>query len=204
MLKKNLFLMSAAVLVLAGAPAIAQEAAPTSGAPAGAQASAPAAAASATLQTGSTVYDTQGGTVGTIESVEGDFAVLSTGANKVRLPKSSFGTSDKGPVIAMTKSEVDAAAGGAKVDIAKVVTPGAKVTDTSGNSVGTIEEVKDQYALLATANNKVRLPISAFGAGDAGPVIGMTAAEIDAAAAAAGASAGADASTSTVTEQPAQ
>ena len=71
------------------------------------------AGAAANVTVGATVSDTSGNPVGTIEAVNGDLAVLSTGANKVSLPLSSFGAGTKGPVIAMTKAEVDAAAAGA-------------------------------------------------------------------------------------------
>src|ERR1700712_1908944 len=84
-------------------------------APAG---SLPTTAATATTATptavalaqGATVYDSAGGTVGTIDSVEGDFAVLATSKSKVRLPKSSFGAGTKGPMIGMTAAQVDQAA----------------------------------------------------------------------------------------------
>lgn len=135
---------------------------------------------------GATVSDTSGNPVGTIESVSGDLAVLSTGANKVSLPLSSFGAGTKGPVIAMTRAEVDAAAAGAaataQADAAAQVAKGATVTDTKGAPVGTIESVEGEFATVATANSKVRLPLAAFAKGATGPVIAMSAAELDAAA----------------------
>ena len=135
---------------------------------------------------GATVSDPSGNPVGTIEQVTGDLAVLSTGANKVSLPLTSFGAGEKGPVIAMTRAEVDAAAAGAaeaaKAEATAQITQGATVTDTSGGTVGTIEKVEGDFATVATASSKVRLPISAFGKGESGPVIALTAAELDAAA----------------------
>jgi hypothetical protein len=62
---------------------------------------------------------------------------------------------------------------------------GASVSDTSGGTVGTIEDVTAEFATVATAKNKVRLPLNAFAAGTDGPVIGMTAEQLDAAAEAA-------------------
>jgi hypothetical protein len=62
---------------------------------------------------------------------------------------------------------------------------GATVFDTSGAVVGTIENIENQFALLATTKSKVRLPLSSFAAGPKGPVLGMTAAQVDAAASAA-------------------
>jgi hypothetical protein len=113
------------------APATA--AAPAAGATSGATSNSPAsttaaaaggstqtAAASGSVAVGATVKDTQGGTVGTIESVDGQYAVLATTKNKVRLPLSSFGMGADGPILAMTQAEVDAAAASAA---AKTATP---------------------------------------------------------------------------------
>jgi hypothetical protein len=116
------------------------------------------AAAGAKVSVGAQVVDTAGNPVGTIEQVSGDLAVLSTGTNKVSLPVASFGVGEKGPVLAMTRAEVDAA------------------------PVGTIESVEGEFATVATTNSKVRLPLTAFGKGASGPVIAMSAAELDAAA----------------------
>jgi len=59
------------------------------------------------------------------------------------------------------------------------------VNDTKGQPVGTIEEVADDFAVVATQKNKVRLPLTAFADAGNGPIIGMSAAELDAAAEAA-------------------
>jgi preprotein translocase subunit YajC len=60
---------------------------------------------------------------------------------------------------------------------------GATVTDTSGNAVGTIQSVSGDMVVLATSKSKVQLPKSSFAMGAKGPMIGMTAAQIDQAAA---------------------
>lgn len=149
-----------------------------------------AADAAVKVSVGATVSDTSGNPVGTIEQVNGDLAVLSTGKNKVSLPLNSFGQGANGPVIAMTRDQVDAAAAGATASAAAtpssaVVSKGAVVSDTTGAKVGTIEAVEGDFAVVATANSKVRLPVSAFGKGATGPVIAMSAAQLDAAAKAA-------------------
>lgn len=149
-------------------------------------ATAQAADTAAKVAVGAAVSDTAGNPVGTIEQVNGDLAVLSTGANKVSLPLTSFGTGPKGPVIAMTKAEVDAAASGAaaaqKQELVASLSSGATVSDTTGAKVGTVEAVEGEFATIATANSKVRLPLTAFAKGATGPVIAMTAAELEAAA----------------------
>lgn len=72
------------------------------------------ASASTGVTAGASVYDPQGGVVGTIEAVEAGQAVLSTGAVKVRVPVTGFAQGAKGLTIAMTKQEVEAAAGKAR------------------------------------------------------------------------------------------
>jgi len=111
----------------AGAAASTPATSPTANSPAAATADTPAAAAATTttasasggVSVGATVKDTQGGTVGKIESVDGQYAVLATTKNKVRLPISSFGKGADGPVLAMTQAQVDAAAASAAAKTAK-------------------------------------------------------------------------------------
>ena len=67
-------------------------------------------ATAAEIKAGADVYDPQGGSVGKIESVAADGVVVSTGTVKAKVPASSLGHGDKGLVIAMTKTEFEAAA----------------------------------------------------------------------------------------------
>jgi preprotein translocase subunit YajC len=143
------------------------------------------------------VLDTAGGTVGTIESVDGDFVVLATSKSKVRLPKTSFAMGPNGPVIAMTATQIDAAVAQAapppQAAASKAeVTQGAAVADMQGGSVGTVATVDAQFATVQLASGgKVRLPITAFGAGTNGGLrIAMTAQQLSAAAGASGAGTG--------------
>ncbi len=69
------------------------------------------AATSADVQAGAQVRDQDGAPVGTIESVNGEAAVLSTGAVRAEIPISSFGKDSQGLVIAMTRAQIEAAAG---------------------------------------------------------------------------------------------
>ena len=178
---------------------------PTATAPAASTATQAAPAAGTTASTtggtiaqGATVYDTQGGTVGTIESLDGEYAVLATAKSKVRLPKTSFAAGAKGPLIAMTATQLDqaaaqaapaatAAATTAKPDVTK----GSAVADTQGGAVGTVAEVDAQFATVQlTTGGKVRLPVNAFAAGPDGKLrVAMTAAQLSAAAGASSGSA---------------
>ena len=74
----------------------------------GSAATAPATAAD--VKAGLSVYDQKGGVVGKISSVSGANAVIDTGTTRAQIPISSFAKSDKGLVISMTKSELEAAA----------------------------------------------------------------------------------------------
>lgn len=194
-------LLMAGAVALFPAAAMAQDAS----APAASSTTAPAASAAAPtagatgIAQGAKVLDTSGGTVGTIESVDGDYAVIATTKSKVRLPKTSFAMGPSGPVIGMTASQLDDAASKAappqqtaaaptKADVVK----GAAVADMQGGAVGTVADVDGQFATLAlTTGSKVRLPVSAFGAGDNGGLkIAMTAAQLSAAAGASAPSTG--------------
>src|SRR4051812_35999932 len=68
-----------------------------------------APATAADVKAGVTVHDQKGGVVGKIESVDSEGAVVSTGTTKAKIPLSAIGKGDKGLMIAMTKSELDAA-----------------------------------------------------------------------------------------------
>jgi preprotein translocase subunit YajC len=155
-------------------------------------AAAPAAttAPAANVTAGAAVMDTKGGMVGTVASVTGNLAVVDTGVVKASMPTSSFAQSDKGLVIAMTKTELEAAAKNAAQgnasEVAALLKPGADVTDSNGGAVGKIEAVDASTAVVAASSSKFRLPKTAFAKGPNGLMIGMTLAQLEAAAKASG------------------
>ena len=67
-------------------------------------------ATEADIKAGVAVFDADGNAVGKIESVDAKGAVVSTGSAKAQVPLSSFGRSDKGLVISMSRAELEAAA----------------------------------------------------------------------------------------------
>ncbi|MFN3944854.1 MAG: hypothetical protein ACK4K7_07985 [Allosphingosinicella sp.] len=163
---------AAALLCAAGAPAFAQD-----------QAAPAAAGAEAVMRAGATVNDTEGGEVGTIASVDGDFVILRTDRHDVRLPAASFTAHNGGYIMAMTRAQVNEAVERELQNQGPVATSGATVRDTSGGEVGTITEADAEHATIRLASERlVRLPLSAFARGPNGPVIAMTAAELEAAA----------------------
>ena len=66
-------------------------------------------ASAADIRAGIPVLDPQGGTVGTVESVAADGAVVATGTARARIPLASFGKSDRGLVISVTRAQLEAA-----------------------------------------------------------------------------------------------
>jgi hypothetical protein len=66
-------------------------------------------ATAADIKVGAEIYDPKGGAVGKVESVAADGVVVSTGSVKAKIPAKAIGRSDKGLVIAMTKTEFEAA-----------------------------------------------------------------------------------------------
>jgi hypothetical protein len=64
------------------------------------------------VKAGASVFDSSGASVGKIEAVEGNHAVLNTGTVKVKIPLTSLATGDKGLTVGMTKADIEAAAKG--------------------------------------------------------------------------------------------
>jgi preprotein translocase subunit YajC len=184
----------AAVAAAGLIPSIASaQTAPTTAPAAGAQAS-----ATASVATGATVYDTSGGVVGTVASTDGTNAVIDTGTNKAAVPLTSLGKGAQGPVLAMTKAQLDAAAGAqqqqASAAFRSQLVTGASVYGSGGTKLGTIKAVDASMVTLTTDKGDAKLPIAGFGPGPQGVTIGMTAAQLSAAMGAGTSADGADAS----------
>jgi preprotein translocase subunit YajC len=142
-----------------------------------------AAQASANFAAGAKVSDTQGGEVGTITSVDGDFVILKTDKHEVRLPKASFTAHQGGFIMAMTQAQVNAAVEQTQAQAEATLVAGALVRGNEGGQVGTIDAIDDQFATIKLTSGKlVRLPRTAIAAGTNGALIGMTVAELEAAA----------------------
>jgi hypothetical protein len=86
------------------------------------------------------------------------------------------------PALAQTTPDAGAAATAAPATPATPgagVVAGAKVVDTAGADVGTIESVASGNAILSTGTAKVSVPISSFAKGPTALVFGMTKADIE-------------------------
>jgi len=147
----------------------------------------PAAGASAQVSAGAQVIDPVGNPVGTITSVGPNFVVLKTDKHEVRLSKESFAAGSKGLTFSMSRDQLNASVEQSMANIDQLLTPGAIVHDRQRATVGTIETVEgDLVTLKLPSGAMVRLPKSGFAPGPNGPVIGMTAQQLEAQATPAG------------------
>ena len=62
------------------------------------------------MTAGAQVSDTAGAAVGTVETVDADSAIVSTGSVRADIPISSFGHNGQGLVLSMTRAQLEAAA----------------------------------------------------------------------------------------------
>lgn len=173
---KKLFLSAAPVALFTAAaglqPALAQQ-------PAAQQ-----AAAQANMTAGAKVSDASGGEVGTISKVDGQFVILKTDKHEVRLPVTSFTAHEGGFLFGMTRDQLNAEVERTLAAANAKIVAGASVSGSQGGSVGTIEAVEDEFVTVKlVSGKKVRLPRAAVAPGPNGAVIGMTVAELEAAAA---------------------
>jgi preprotein translocase subunit YajC len=114
--------------------------------------------------------------------------VLRTDKHEARLPVASFTPHEGKLVMAMTRDELNAEIEKTMTAAAAKLAEGASVNGSQGSLVGTVEKLEEGFVTLKlTSGTLVRLPRSGIAAGANGAVIGMTAAELEAAAAAAGA-----------------
>ncbi len=141
------------------------------------------------LTVGAIVRDTAGAEVGTIDSVTPQAVVVSTGTNKVAIPPASFGPGANGPILAATKAQLDAAAvqaaGAAKAQLQASLVPGAEVRGTGGTVLGKVKATEGDLVVVETAKGEVKVPSNGFTTGASGLVLGMSAADFDAAVSAA-------------------
>lgn len=146
------------------------------------------AAPSAAVSAGARVTDANGGEVGTISKVDGQFVVLKTDKHEVRLPVTSFTAHNGALLFGMTRDQLNAEVEKTLAAASAKIVAGAAVSGSQGGNVGTIDAIDDQFVTVKLASGKkVRLPRSAVAPGPNGAVIGMTVAELEAAAAAAAA-----------------
>lgn len=157
----------------------------------GATPTAPAApAAGAAPTVGAKVFDATGGAVGTIEKVDAANAVVFTGTKRATLPLAAFAKNDKGLVISMTQTELNAAVAAAETQASgsldAALVADAQVKSKDGAVVGTITKVEgDNVTIALTDGGPVTVTKQYLTAGAGGLALAMNAAEFRAAVSAA-------------------
>lgn len=133
---------------------------------------------------GVAVLDTQGASVGTIESVAGELAVVDTGTNKVRYPTTSMTPGPKGVIIALTKAQLDASfveqQAKAKAELQTRLAAGTQVFASDGTTqIATIKSVDAEFVTMTASNGSdLKVPVSGFATGRTGVVVGLSAADV--------------------------
>ena len=150
------------------------------------------AGATVTATAGATVYGNDGMEIGTIESVEGETAILVVDGMKAPVPTAAFGAGDNGPTVNATKAQIVGMLQAAhqeamaKRDAALVV--GAEAVTAKNAPLGTVLEIEGDNVIIARGGdetNKITLLREHFAAAPDGALMAlMTNAQIDAAMAA--------------------
>jgi hypothetical protein len=152
-------------------------------------------ASAQTIQVGATVKDPQGGEVGTVTSVDGEFVVIQTDRHSARLPVTSFTPTEEAILFGLTRDQLNTQLDQAIAQAQQAITVGAMVHDRDGTPIGAIESADAEAVTVKLGEQPIRLPRSAVAPGQNGLRIGATIAELQAQIAAASASANAETET---------
>lgn len=136
------------------------------------------------LTVGTMVYGPQGNEVGAIKQVAGGTIIVDTGTNSAALPSTSFVQGEKGPMIGMTKEQLDDALNKAKAEAAAklnaALVQGATVYGINGTAVGTVKQITPEgQVVIAHKVGDVPLPKTQFTTTDKGLALKFTAADLD-------------------------
>ena len=140
---------------------------------------APAPGATAGITPGMSVVDNGRNPVGQVESVQGDYLVIRTDRHQARLPRSSFTLYQGRLLFGMTRDQLNAEIERSMAAAQAQIAPGAPVRGAGGAVAGTIETVGPDFIVVRlTSGERARLPRSSVAPGANGPVIAVTAAEL--------------------------
>lgn len=132
---------------------------------------------------GAQVLDTSSNPVGTVTAVNGDVVTVKTDKVEANLGKASFAQQGGKLYIGKTQAELNALVEQEKIAAEASLGVGKTVKGAQGADVGTIEAIDADYVTLKlTSGKSVRIPRSGIAGSANGAVVGMTAADIEAAA----------------------
>lgn len=131
---------------------------------------------------GKTVLDPKGGTVGQVIGARDGLLFVKTDRHETSLPTSSFTFQQGKLYIAFTQAELNAEVEKTLARIAQSLAPGAPVKGSGGVVIGTIEAIDAEFATIKLPSGQsIRIPRSGIAGTPDGAVIGMTAAQLEAA-----------------------
>ena len=143
----------------------------------------PAAAAPAKAVAGMTVKDAAGGIVGTVTKVGDGFIAVKTDKHEANLPTASFTAQGGALLFGETQAQLNAEIEKQDAATAALFKVGTKVSGSAGADAGTISALDSSSVTLKLPSGKVvRVPRSGIAASGDALVVGLTAAELEAAA----------------------
>ncbi|NTZ42002.1 hypothetical protein G7A66_02610 [Altererythrobacter sp. SALINAS58] len=173
--------LAAATAIAFGVPAAAS-----------AQDAAPAASAAAelTIAPGVTIYDPQGGLVGTVLEVSDDVVLVNTGKHTAPLPANAFAKGPNGPIISVTQAQLNQMLDEQMAQVAAqrdtALVEGAMVHTVDDAMLGTVTSIDADNIVVTGENGPVAMLRDQFAVNPEGTLIVLfTEAQIAEAAAAA-------------------
>lgn len=147
---------------------------------------APASAAAGTISVGTKVQGPDGSVVGTVVQSDAGVVVIDTGTAKAAFAPGSFTRSGDVLLFGLSKVQVEQAAVQAVKDaqakMSALLVKGTAVVDTAGVPVGTVESVDADGLVVSTGKARAKIPTTAFASNGSQLILGMTRAQLEAAA----------------------
>jgi hypothetical protein len=137
-----------------------------------------APAAAETLRVGARITDPQGGEVGTITAVDGQYVTVRTDRHETRLPVTSFTPTETTILFALTRDQLNDQIDQALAQAQQAVQVGAIVRDPRGETIGPVEAVDAETVTVKFGERQVRFPRASLAPGQDGLVVGVTVADL--------------------------
>ncbi len=131
---------------------------------------------------GAQVLDSSGNPVGTVSAVDGEVVTVKTDRLDAALGKGSFAQQDGKLYVGMTQAELNSFVEAEQAKAEASLAVGATFKDSAGAEAGTIEAIDAEFVTLKLASGKsVRIPRAGIAGSSTGAVVGLTAADLEAA-----------------------
>ncbi|MDR7062459.1 MULTISPECIES: hypothetical protein [unclassified Sphingopyxis] len=138
----------------------------------------------ASIAPGAKVYDNAGQQVGTVAQIAGDKVAVAVGNNGIVVPLQALVQTEKGPALNASKAEILASVEQSVKENAAALNSalkaGAEVHSAGGSKVlGTVKQVGDNSATLATTAGDVKIPRNLLFVSKAGLATNLTAGQFE-------------------------